>query len=182
MRLDQCRCRDLPAATGWGHVNDNAKIQMVVVEAERPSVRRFAQNRKDADDASGRSSPTPDGLRPKGATMMARKRKKCLQPARSAREQLLRGPSRIEASVLDGHAIRVGKLRAGEQRGTIDLRLDFLDIHFSRSVFSPAAGNARPGAWHRHRCRTRARPRRRARRVSCGRRARRPSRSRCPNS
>ena len=81
-------------------------------------------------------SPTPDVLRPKGRDNNGAQHKKCLHPARSAREQLFRGPSRIEASVLDGHAKRVGELRAGEQRGTIDLRLDFLDIHFRVSLFA----------------------------------------------
>ena len=184
MRLHQGGQGDLLRRNGAGSrdVDDDAKIQMLVVEARDQPVRRLAQDRKQADRFARRVfGPCPDVLRPNGATSMLRRR---TSVSTQRGERAIISSAALRAS---RHALRrrCGRRRRIARRHSSGLGVTMGVTSWTvmrRQPASPADGNARPEAWHRPRCRRTARSRRRSRRTRPRTPAPRPPGSRSASS
>ena len=81
-------------------------------------------------------SPAPDVLSPNGANQRIAQRHQAVDPARRAAHHALRGMPGVERPALDADTESVDELRAGQQRGAIDIGLDLIDLHGGANLFA----------------------------------------------
>jgi hypothetical protein len=130
------------------NVDDDAKIQMPVVEPQHDPTGRPADDRKEADAGPRVRARLVGAPQAEEADEAVAQRQQRADPARPVRKHAPRRLGRIERRTLDFDAIGVGEIRADEQRRGRDFRRKRVNRHDDPlgPATVPVAGFPRPPA------------------------------------